>query len=139
MSDEYGIPNEVANGKKIAHVVDGIIGLRVSRAAIGLILLLVSAGGTITTLGINRLFTSLDTLQGGQIQAVTKLGEVQNSVTNNMADVKASVITLKGQVDVINQHFSDVTKLLNDRVDAQGNWLKTNSDNIDKLRDRISK
>lgn len=100
---------------------------------------LITVGIGITGYLGDRYVTHVDKLAEAQIQQSKEQTQALNAakaeVTSGVRDVQQSVISLRGDMNVMNSHFTDTSSVLNSRIDALSNWTKKNADDIDKLRD----
>ena len=64
-----------------------------------------------------------------------KVDGIRDSLTGEVSNIKVTMSNMQGQVNQLQQHTTDVTTILDSRVNNVSNWSQKNTDEINKLRD----
>lgn len=90
----------------------------------------IAIGAAVGGWGWNRMVGSFDKLSDNVLS-------IKDDVGKQINDVKQSVTILQGQVNGIQQHDSDITNVMDKRIDALSERTRKNADDINDMQKRL--
>lgn len=115
---------------RMAKAIDSALAVRGARLAVILFVPFLSGAGWIGATYFEHQSKTLDTLVHGQQAGHDELNKAKIEVQQSVNGVASSVQDLKGTVGVVSNKVDD----LNRRVDAQGQYMQKQGNDIDELK-----